>query len=225
MTTASDLLNDALLLAGVGSVEQTQDNPSFQQALRVANRLMDSWSNEYQLTFNTILDSFAMIPAQVSYSTSLLSSRPLKIKNCYLRISSIDYPVMLIEQSEYADISFKSQSSLPAKMYYNPDFPNGTMYFFPAPSAAYQAFVSYYPALMNFTDATTAVTLPKGFERMIVANLAVELAPYFGREVQASVGVMAIESKASVKRTNQPRHLLKTELPIGQGLFNIYRGT
>lgn len=225
MTTASDLLNDALLLAGVGSAEQAQDNPSFQNALRVANRLIDSWSNEYLLLFDVTPDSFTMTAAQASYSTSLLTQRPLRLDYAYLRQSNIDYPLELIGAKQYADISVKSQSSLPAKLYYNPDYPNGTLYFFPAPSTAYQCFIGYYPALPSFTDSTTVVSLPKGYERMIVSNLAVELAPYFGREVPASVGVMAIESKASIKRTNYPRDMLKVDTPVGQGLFNIYRGT
>lgn len=225
MTTASDIISDAFLAAGIGDQYNALDATTVALGQRVLNRMLDSWSNENLIVYNIAQDSFAMTPGQAQYSTSLLTTRPMEVDYVFVRQNNVDYQVDLIGDIDYANIAYKVTSGLPDQCYYNSGYPNGTFNFFPTPSTPYTAFVGYRAPLQQFTTLTTVLSLPPGYERALVYNLAAELAPAFGTQAAPSALQIADESKHAIKVPNWPLNEAQTNTPIGEGLFNIYRGS
>jgi hypothetical protein len=75
--------------------------------------------------------------------------------------------------------------------------------------------------------ATTELTLPPGYKEAIVHNLAIKLAPEYGKSAPVEVINSAVEGKASIKRLNMKPLYLHGDPEIMIGYHpdvNIYRG-
>ena len=224
MTTAADVVNDALLAAGVGDQYNALDAATSQLALRAFNRMIDSWSNDSLVIYNRSEDNFAMTAGQAAYSTSLLTTRPIELTHVFVRQSNVDYQCDLIGAEDYARIAYKPTTGLPDQCYYNSGFPTGVLTFFPTPGTAYQAYVGYLAPLADLATLQTALSLPPGYERALVFGLACEIAPYLGVQVTPSTIYLARSAKHKLKSANYELNEAHVSLPIGEGLFNIYRG-
>jgi hypothetical protein len=224
-TTANTLISDAMLIGGITAPTDALTAEEAQFGLRTLNRMVDSWSNERMVIFDLTDDSFTMTPSQITYSSTLLTVRPIAIEYVFVRLNNIDFQVDLIDGETYAHITYKPVSAIPQKVYWNAGVPNGTFSFFPAPAGAYECHVGYYHALLNFADLTTTLSAPKGYEQAIVYNLAVMCADGYGKQVSPQVMKTAITSKSAVKRNNVPHPQMRVNTPLDRGLFNIIRGS
>jgi hypothetical protein len=113
-------------------------------------------------------------------------------------------PLDPLTDDGWAAIAQKDLTSMrPSAWYYNPTFPYGTLSLWPVPTGAGLQGVIYVPTQVStFTSLETAVSLPPGYERMIVKNLALELLPSYGREPSPALVMQAAASMATVKRAN-----------------------
>ena len=70
------------------------------------------------------------------------------------------------------------------------------------PTVAHSLVLYYDEPFAQFPDLTTPVSLAPGYAKALRCNLAIELAPEFGRVVDPTVERLARESLADVKRQN-----------------------
>jgi hypothetical protein len=74
--------------------------------------------------------------------------------------------------------------------------PVATVFVFPRPrftgSPAPQLELYTWVPLQQFADLVTSYALAPGYERAVIYNLAVELAPEFGAQIQPAVSEVAI---------------------------------
>jgi hypothetical protein len=204
MATGATLVEDALLEAsilGLGEVVSAEDQTL---GLRILNRMLDSWANENLMIYSTANDTFSMTPAQNSYSTSLLASgRPVSIASIYVTNSNIDYEIDLIDEQTYDAIPFKQVSAIPNVCFYDAGMPNGTLNFYPAPSGSFTCTVHSRVPLAGTITAATTVTLPPGYEKAIIDNLAVELCrPFTRKAALPDLAQAAMVAKKVLKRNN-----------------------
>jgi hypothetical protein len=94
----------------------------------------------------------------------------------------------------------------------------------PKPSAANKVVLYSMKALTAFATADTAVSLPNGYLRALRYNLAIEMAPEFGREPSALVVTAAQESKEVIKRMNIKPGLLAANDLTSRKPYNILIG-
>ena len=224
MTTATTVITDAFLAGGIGDQYNTPDDASMQLGLRTFNRLLDSWGNESLVVWNTSVDSFPMVASQAAYSTALLVARPTEVLYTYVRQNNVDYPIELIGAEDYARIGYKMTAGLPAKCWYNSGFPNGTLTYFPTPSASsYTAYVGYRAPLANVT-LTTVLSLPPGYETALVYGIATMLCPLFGTDPTPTCIFHAKSAKEKIKPQNESLDESTLGVPLGRGTFNIFMG-
>ena len=231
MTTVATLCQDAAFEAKVLGQDQTLYAGDAQLILRWLNRMLDSWTNERQMIFNNEVATFTMTPGVATYLTSVLpKGRPTAITAMKVRLNNIDYEVTFIDLYKWNEISYKLTQSIPDQCYYNPNFPDGEMNFYPVPYADFTCTVTANYPLGGTTALTLAddLVMPAGYESAIVSNLAVEIWESFkGGEPPASLQAKATKSKAVLKRTNfQP---LEMNTPFDQKYDDIsnaflYRG-
>ena len=93
-------------------------------------------------------------------------------------------------------------------MYFYPPLsltpPTGWIWPYPTPTQAQDLILYWDDPIAQFPDLTTAVALPVGYAKAIRLNLAVELAPEFGRQLDPVVAKLAAMSLADLKRINLP---------------------
>jgi len=96
-------------------------------------------------------------------------------------------------------------------------------------SAGIDIYFRVVKELTQFSDLTTSVTLYPGYSRAIIANLAVEICPNFGKSPGSTLASLAVLSKSAIKSSHaRPRRLLanpdlRSMLRGGMG-YNILSG-
>lgn len=210
MGTARDLIKNSLRLIGALSTGETPSADEAQDGLLALNNLIDSWSNEKLIIHQFVREEFTLTPGTQSYTLGasgvFVTSRPIKIESASLEIQgSIPYevPMEIIDYDEWSRISDKAlQSSIPTKLYVEGSFPNSTIYLWPVPSTAEKVVLYSRKPLASLATIDSQILLPPGYQRALVYNLAIEIAPEYGKEPLSTVVMIAQEAKENIKRTN-----------------------
>lgn len=233
--TVLDLVTVALEELGVLAAGQVPTAEEAEDGRVALNRLTDQWAAErLQLytvtrtvfTITSGVGSYAVGPAQV-----VNVARPVFPSHVAINDTSptpdVERGLSMLTEDQYAAIPSKAQtSSEPASWYYNPTYPYGLLSLFPVPTSTTLQGVLYAPtAVASFAATSTTVALPPGYEEMIVSNLAVRLAPSYGRTVDPTLFGRSVESVATVKRANAGRLLSDLSfagVPFMGGRWDIY---
>jgi len=150
--------------------------------------------------------------------------RPLAITNAFTRITAsgntgLDYQIDIVTRDKYASIGLKGLNGpWPILLYYDPTFPLGTLYFYQNPSQAGVLHLWTDTILSDFATLTQAINLPQGYAQAIKTNLALFLAPEYGKTAGALLVQQAKSSLASIRSLNA--------MPAVQAFFDrdIVRG-
>ena len=111
--------------------------------------------------------SFTLQNISFTSPGQIVIQRPLRITKAYSRMtttsSTVDFPCDIIDLDAYGNIGLKTQPGPWAKsLFYNPTFPNGTMYLWPVPSQSIE-FHFWTDALLQSVQLNTVLTLPQGY--------------------------------------------------------------
>jgi len=134
--------------------------------------------------------------------------RPIRITNAFTRITAsgstgLDYQIEIINRDKYTAIGLKGLAGpWPTMLYYDPTYPYGTLYFYPNPSSGGVLHLWTDAIFSDFSTLNQAINLPQGYARAIKKNLAMELAPEYGKAVSPLLARQAMESKMAVKKLN-----------------------
>lgn len=206
-----DIIKRALRLIRVlGESEE----PSSQESLdcMVAwNALLDAWGIERLMLYELQEESFTW-PSNTTSRTigsggNFDTVRPVKIQSAFTRDSSNNDTVLkIIEREDYDRVEMKAQSGsvYPDYLWYDAVYPLGVLYLVQRPSSSVTLFISSWRAMTQFTSLATKIAFPPGYSRMFAFNLAVEVAPEFGKAPSADVVRIAKETKRHIKSTNLP---------------------
>ena len=228
MTTGAVIAQDAMFQAKILGQDQVPSSGDIQLVLRMLNRMLDSWSNVNTLIFVVDQETFVMSPNVGVYSTTLLSGgRPMSVDSLFVRLSDIDYPVDMVDNQTFNDITYKPVPAVPTMCYYDSDFPNANFNFYPLPYAAFTCFVDARQPLASTTITQSSdVQMPRGYEKAIIDGLAVYICKPFGKTATPDMLKDETDSKAIMKRANYVPLLMGTGLERDYSVNNDfpYRG-
>jgi hypothetical protein len=215
--TVLDLITRAMRLLNAVNVGDGPTAPEEQAGLLALNAMVDAWATERLMLFTTTRGLVNIVAGQQNYAigpsnADWIAPRPPHIDAAGLIVVQSDptqnyeRPLHVIRSNrEWARVRMKGLGvDLPFALYYQPDFPNGTVTIYPAPTENNQLALYTPVAVTQFTGLTQTISLPPGYARALPYNLAVELAPEFDREPSAVVVAIAQQSKADIKRVNAP---------------------
>jgi hypothetical protein len=234
MTTAGDQINAALRLLGVLAEGETTSPDASQDALAALNQMIDSWSTERLMIYNT-LDQVFTWPSGVIQRTlgptgDFVGVRPVLLDDAtYYRDpgTNVSFGIKFINQQQYNGIAVKTvTSTYPQVMWVNMTYPDIEMYVYPVPLRPLEwHFVSVEELTQPAVLATT-LSFPPGYLRAFKYNLACEIAAEFGVEPSPQVQRIAMTSKRNLKRINNPDDVMA--MPYGivanRQRYNIYSG-
>lgn len=233
--TVGDLLSAGLRKLGVLASGEVATANELSDAMMAFNNLLDSLSNERLIIYSVVQETFSLIAGQQTYTFgtggNFNSARPQKIERAYVRAYGTnpvaEIKVEVLNEAQYADLVVKTvTSSLPIGLYNDDSNPLTNISFWPVPSVNLTAVLWSWKALGTYATLTSPVTLPPGYLRMLVHNLAVELAPDYGLVAPDQVVAIALQSKRNVKRMNSKPIYLTTDEALGssKGSFNWLKG-
>lgn len=239
-TSAYDIITRSMRLIGVLSTRDTPDAQDAHDSFNSLNMMLEQWSIEDLMCYQFENNIFNTTISQASYtigntgSPNWTASRPNEITSAFVRVGQIDYPLQIASNEEYYGVSMKALESVPRMLYYQPEYPLGKVFLYPVPQIVYPIGITATKQFTAFAGLTTAVSLPPGYLKALIWNLAIELAPEYGKEVNGVVAKRAIDAKALIKSKNSklPEMHMEcvylgkgvTALGGGNGRFNIYTG-
>ena len=234
MAAISTMILRSLRLIGEKTRGGTLDANESTQCLAELNTMMESWANERLMINQLSQTSFALTASQGSYTIGsggqFNMTRPTKIVDpCFIRDSSNnDTPMMLIDAETYGRIVLKtSDGSYPVYLFYDYGYSTtstGTVYFWPEPASGLTAFINTLQPFLSFSTVSQNLQLPRGYQRAIEYNYAIEAAGGF-TNVDPSVAMIAKQSKAAIKSTNLPAPIARVNYEASGGTgTNIISG-
>lgn len=211
--TGTSVIKAAMRLIGVIGEGESPSSSEFTDALEMLNAMLDSWSNDKRKLFNSTVVSLTLTTTTQSYTWgsggTFNSARPAKVDGAICVIADagssapatdkVRIPLDLIQDAAtWAAIrSQTAKNTFPEKVFVDGAFPQRTVRFWPIPTFAGTApAVEFWiwAVFVAFADLTTAYTFPPGYELVFKTNLAILLAPEYGRKASPELLLAAKES-------------------------------
>lgn len=210
MTTVLQLITDALSDIGAIAIGEPVPSAEADSALRALVQMVEQWNSEGMMVYNTEINVFNLVVGQSSYTVGTGGNfnipRPAQVLAAYNRdVRGIDYPIYVTTNfQEYSEITYKTiQSPLINVLYDNQDVPLKSLYVFPVPSSTDYTLVLWTTGAIDAgTQLSDTITLPPGYLQALEFNLAVTLSPRYGKAVTQDLGMLAMTTKAQIKRVN-----------------------
>jgi hypothetical protein len=216
-SSTQDILKRALRLIGVVASGEPLPADQLKDGLEAFNDMVDVWNTEkliiWVLARNTFTLTIGTNPFEIGPGVAapgLNAPRPNRIEQGQAWITggtlgTTETELEVLTLQQWASEQLPDSSGIPSELYYEPTFPLGKIRFDVKPDAAY-TLILYLEQMLSqvFVDGTTSeLALPPGYKDAIVHNLAIRLAPEYGKPAPPEVVISAVEGKASVKRLNQ----------------------
>lgn len=218
MATVRDLIEGALRLIGIGVENEALTAYQYKISLSALNGMLDDWATQKLLVYTINRDVFALTPNKASYTLGTGGDfnvvRPTWIENASILLTAnnpqYEMTISMLRDEEWREIGIKAlTTTYPTYIYDQCDYPLRTIYVWPIPTVQC-SLVLYLPGVLSeFSSINNVVQLPKGYERALRYNLAVELAPEYGLEASPTTMRIAANAKKNLRERNwQPMEMI-----------------
>lgn len=240
-TSTQDIIKEALELLGVLSEGEALSAATLENSLRTFNFMVDSWNTEKLIIWVLARNEFTLTvgtnPHEIGpgvVAPGLDAPRPNRIEQgqAWIKggnLGTTETEMKVFTREQWAREYLSDQSTIPYGLYYEPLFPVAKIWFTFKPDLNY-TIVLYLEQMLQqiLSDTTTSeLSLPPGYAEALASNLAIKLAPKYGKTTPVEVINSAVEGKASIKRLNQKPLYVRgdPELAVrGASNVNIFRG-
>lgn len=232
--TAGEQINAALRLIGQLAEGEDPTPQASQDALTALNQMIDSWNTERLMIFNTQDQVFTwpagVLTQSVGPSGTFVGNRPVMIDDSTYYLdpgTNVSFGIKFINQQQYDGIAVKTvTSTYPQVCWINMEYPNLTMTVYPKPTRDLEWHIISVDELNKPASLSTQILFPPGYLRAFKYNLACEIAAEFGVEPPPTVQRIAMASKRTLKRQNNPDDVMSMPyaLVATRQRFNVYAG-
>lgn len=207
--TGRTICTDALVELGVYGPIQTPQAKDLAVVLGQLTRLIDNWNAEREAIYADQFLSFTLTPSLQPHTigpttaTWTTPQRPVSIEAAQLIVSSSQsYPITLRDAEWWnARVDTAFTTDLPTDLYYQPGWPNGSLYFFGRPTAAYTVQLLCRSVLSTYT-LDTIVTMPPGYRDALTLTLKEMCAEAFAKTLSEKAVLDASKARARIFGNN-----------------------
>ena len=227
MATALTLIRKAMQKAGVLTKAETPAPDEASDALDTLNDMLASWSNDSLTVYARVTEEFTLSSGVASYTMGVGGDfntvRPIKIIEAHTRLATTDYPMSLVSDTIFQGISYKNTGSTPTYLNFTNQYPLATLNLYPIPPGGYSIFITSEKELDEYA-LNDVVSLPPGWRRAIIYNLAVELQGEYGQAPNPLLVKTADDAKGEIAKPIMRAKSMDSTALGSLGIFNIYRG-
>lgn len=235
MTTAYEIITQAMKKAGILGIGQSPNNEDTNDALLDLNNMIGQWRRKRWLMWH-LIDVSKVSTGQVSYTVGpggdYNTPRPDRLEAAFLRQvtqtnpNQLDYPLKILPSREdYNRIAIKQLTSFPEWIFYDAALPLGKIYPWPVPQTSiYEVHITLKDQLLSFPDLKTDIAYPPEYDTAFKYNLAVRInAGYPGLQINPEVKIIAMEALNVIRGANAqiPMLVMPKDL-VRPGIYDIY---
>ncbi len=220
-TSGATLTKAALRKLGASASGEEINGNELSDALEEINRMLDNWNTEELLVHVANRNAWTIAAAtatlEIGPGGNLDQVRPQRIEQGQVWISEggLEYPIRVWLQERWSAITDKTITGRPSILYYEANHPLGKIYLWPVTDKGYDFIIYTWNLLAQISNINQTLAFPPGYADAIVNELAIRLAPEYGKTVPPAVAIAAVQSKANVKRIND----LTPELRVDAALL------
>jgi hypothetical protein len=236
MTTASQIITRSANALGYLGITEVLSAADANQGLNVFNAMLDSWNGEGLNSYAWSTLNFTLVPNTQSYTIGptgvWVATRPTQIYDAWLTDSNnLQYPLGSLPQDRWNNIGDKTiTSQIPTSYFYDSQYPNGIINIFPIPLLGYAVSFNVQLQQVDFSNLVTTLSMPPGYERAFVLNLALEMMAQgypcvLDQNQLARLTENASQAKANIKRANIKEVISDYDAAIvskSYATYNIY---
>lgn len=183
--TGRDLVTDALRELGILNASDPANGDDADFGLRKLNRLLDLWNSDRQCVYADAITTYTLTASLNPHTigpdsaTFTVAQRPQSLDAAHLVISGIRTPLRMRDAVWWLALPVPTLTAQrPTDLYYEPSWPNGSLYLYPVTSAANSLELLTRVVLGSLTLNDT-FTLPPGYQDAVTLTLAEDLAAPF----------------------------------------------
>lgn len=230
MSTAADIVRDALKELGVLAAGESLRAEDLADGIRALNRLLGTWANDRLLVHGTRRTAYTLTPSlsphTIGVGGTLNVARPVRIDGAgVIQSGSGETPLRLLTDTEWRAISDKAAtSSVPDSLWVEWTHPTAKLWLSPVPTTAASLVLYTWSRITELLSSDT-VSLPDGYEDALVLSLALRMSAAYGVEPSSALVMAASDAVSAIRRTNEPESLLRCDPAVlGAGGFNLITG-
>lgn len=223
--TAQTLIKAALRAINAIATGETPTSPEMADGLEALKIMLRSWSANNIMVYSVSQDTLTMTGASsytIGSGGDVNTEWPIEIKGA---VVDTLYNLRCIGESRYRSLKRSVLGARAAYIYYNPVYPLGVLY--PWPTGGSSMVIDSLKALSDPSTLTTDIEFPTAYDAAIKWNLAIELAPEYGKDPSPLVLKRAHESLKVIESKNMAMQLNAAHPDIKQlsrrpgGRYNI----
>ncbi len=223
MTTARELIDDALGDIGVLDPMETMTAEQAQHGMRTLNRIIDRWNAQrlHVYSVRDVVATFSGASASVGPGLTVDTSHPLRFEpGSYYVKSGMSFPLPIWSREDHAAVVLKAQAGeFPQGAYYDRQIP-GTVLVWPVPSAPLEYHFQALVKLSEFADLDTDYSLPDGYKDALFYALCERLPRAYNLPVDPGAAAEAAKARAVIRKNNTIVPVLDAG-PRGNGRLNV----
>lgn len=215
-----DIITAAMQEIGALAAGEAPSNDDQAWVLQKLQRLIDRYNAREMMIYNVNFTLFTLNPPANPLDPTTIgpggdfdtNQRPVTIESIGLIIDGgtpgVELPLNRRDDDWWANNRIKGlTSTLPTDYYYSPNWPLGSIYFWPVPTASHQVRLQTRQVLGEFSAYDAAFTMPPAYWDLIVYELAISIGPGFQREASGNlIGLWKAANKAvQVNNISSPR--------------------
>ena len=224
--TAAQIITAALRLCGLVVEGETPTPEALADGLEALQVMLREWASRGLLVYADVVETKVLTVSQNTYTWGLTTGniatdRPTDVLRGWIGDGlGTDYPVEKISEAQYQALAVKGVSSRPNRLMYRQTYPLGILYLYPTPSAAETislVSIKPWPETSSFDVTTSTMSFPPHYQRAIKYNLAVEIAPEWGKQLSALVYQEAKDSLQNLLDHNAAAQVTPSKLTVIKG--------
>jgi hypothetical protein len=215
--TVRDLIRRSLRLIGAYGSGESIDANDAMDAMFALNQLVDGWSTDNLMVYETTEVSFPLVAGKAMYSIGPFADfdtpRPVALEYAFTRdAQGLDRPLRNVSQEDYATITLKNiGETFPWAITNDMAQPLSTLTLYPYPQAQLTLFLGIQQAFKGFQDLSDPINLPPGYEEALVYSLAEQIAPEYDRPIPPVVSRTAAMARGRIRSVNLPSAYMAVE--------------
>lgn len=228
--TGLEFIKGAMRLVKALEAGEEPEASEAQDALQIANDMLGLFSIQRLAVFHFQTEALAW-PAGTASRTigtggQLNTPRPVRIEAAnWVDAAGLSSPIKPITAAEYQELANKADpSTSPDVIFLDATFPLASLYLYPVPTGAGTLNLTTWRKFTAMALATD-YALPEGYNELIRYNLAVRLAPEFGKRASDDVRDLAEKAMDWIKTLNIQVPNIESDIDgYHGGGFNLLAG-
>lgn len=183
------------------------------------NATVDQWAAKKAYAFSETFQQFSLTPnhnpyligpAVVSPPDFKVAMRPIRLEENGATLiltnvtPNVDIPIQVRDADWWNNQRVKTlATNVPTDVYYESDFPNGALSFWPVPNFAYGIRLRLWTFVTQFASVTQQLVAPPAYLDALIKTLAEQLVlMYPGTMMPPSLPMEAVRARAAVLGNN-----------------------